>query len=31
MLRFYELWKRQETSDFWRFGGIEMEHWFKMG
>ena len=32
MLHFYTPWKRQKIKDFLTFpGGVEMEHWVKMG
>ena len=32
MFHFYILWKHQKTSGFLMFsGGIEVEHWLKMG
>ena len=32
MFHFYTPWKRQKTKGIATFsGGLEMEHWFKMG
>ena len=32
MFHFYTPWKHQKAKDFLMFsGGIEMEHWLKMG